>query len=164
MRRAPQLGLKAPAFATERHQLLMPAGSALHAEESVFEAPAFEVRLELFVDEVGERDTFGIKAFEKPREVLFDKGVEGSLLGAVTFVRGCVTGQSRSRAGGHLSSAVMGVGPGCGLLRERIYGTPCRVMQDTASPFIRVALNSAGSQNPMSRDLAVAGLDLRSSG
>ena len=137
---------------------------AFHAEESVFEAPAFEVRLELFVDEVGERDTFGIKAFEKPREVLFDKGVEGSLLRAVMFVRGCVTGQSRSRAGGHLSSAVMGVGPGCGLLRERIYGTPCRVMQDTASPFIRVALNSAGSQNPMSRDLAVAGLDLRSSG
>ena len=137
----------------------MPAGIALHAEES-----AFEVRLELFVDEVGERDTFGIKALEKPREVLFDEGVEGSLFRAVTFVRGCVTGQSRSRAGGHLASAVMGVGPECGLLRERVYGTPCRVMQDTASPLMRVALDSAVSQNPMSRDLTVAGLDLRSSG
>ena len=54
MRRAPQLGLKAPAFATERHQFLMPAGIALHAQESVLEAPAFQERLELFFDEVGE--------------------------------------------------------------------------------------------------------------
>ena len=64
----------------------------------MFEAPAFEVRLELSDDEVGERDTFGIEAFEKPREVLFDEGVERGLLRAVTFVRGCVTGQSRSGA------------------------------------------------------------------
>ena len=34
-------------------------------------------------------------------------------------------------------------------------------MQDTASPFMRVALDSAEPQNFMSRDLAVAGLDLR---
>ena len=54
MRRAPQLGLKAPAFATERHQLFMPAGIALDAQESVFEAPAFQERLELFFDELGE--------------------------------------------------------------------------------------------------------------
>ena len=52
---------------------------------------------------------------------------------------GGVAEQSRSRAGGHRPSAVMGVGPECGPLRERIYGTPCRVMQDTASPFMRVA-------------------------
>ena len=44
---------ESPALATERHQLLMPAGIALHAQESVFEAPAFQVRLELFDDEVG---------------------------------------------------------------------------------------------------------------
>ncbi len=54
IRRAPQLGLKAAAFATERHQLLMPAGIALDAQESVFEAPAFQERLELFFDELGE--------------------------------------------------------------------------------------------------------------
>ena len=106
---------EAAALATEPHQLLVPAGIALHTQESVFEARAFQVRLELFDDEVGERDAFGIKAFEKPREVLLDEGVERGLLGAVTFVRGCVTGKSRSRAGGHLSSVVMGVGPGGGL-------------------------------------------------
>ena len=105
----------------------MPAGIAFDAQESVFEAPALQVRLELFDDEVGERDTFGIKAFEKPREVLLDEGVEWSLLRAVTFVRGCVAEQSRSRAGGHRSSVVMGVGSGCGLFRERSYGTACRV-------------------------------------
>ena len=38
----------------------MAAGIALDAQESVFEAPAFQIRLELFDDEVGERDTFGI--------------------------------------------------------------------------------------------------------
>ena len=32
----------------------MPAGLALDAQESVFETPAFQERLELFVDEVGE--------------------------------------------------------------------------------------------------------------
>ena len=100
---------EAAALATERHQLLMPAGIAFDAQESVFEAPALQVRLELFDDEAGERDTFGIKAFEKPRKVLFDEGVERGLLGAVMFVRGCVTGQCRSRAGGHRSSVVMGV-------------------------------------------------------
>ena len=78
-----------------------------------------------------------------------DEGVEWGLLGAVTFVRGCVTGKSRSRAGGHLSSVVMGVGPGCGLFWVRSYGTACRVTQDTASPFMRVAPDSAGSRNPM---------------
>ena len=87
----------------------MPAGIALDAQESVFEAPAFQVRLELFDDEVGERDTFGVEPFEKPREVLFDEGVEGSLPQAVTFVRECVTGESQSGAGGHRLSAVMGV-------------------------------------------------------
>ena len=119
---------EAAALATERHQLLVPAGIALDAQESVFEAPALQVRLELFDDEVGERDTFGIKAFEKLRVVLLDEGVEWSLLGAVPFVRGGVAGQSRSRAGGHRSSVVMGVGSGCGLLRVRSDGTPCRVM------------------------------------
>ena len=98
-----------PALATERHQLLVPAGIALDAQESVFEASALQVRLALFDDEVGERDTFGIKTFEKPREVLLDEGVERGLLGAVTFVRGYVAGQSRSRAGGHRSSVVMEV-------------------------------------------------------
>ena len=44
MRRAPQLGLKSPALATERHQLLIPAGIALDPEESLFEAPAFQAR------------------------------------------------------------------------------------------------------------------------
>ena len=39
-------------------------------QKSVFEAPALQVRLELFDDEVGERDTFGIKAFEKPQTPL----------------------------------------------------------------------------------------------
>ena len=53
--------------------------------------------------------------------------VEWGLLGAVTFVRECVAGQSRSCAGGHRSFTVMGVGPGCGVLRVRIYGTACRV-------------------------------------
>ena len=33
--------------------LFMPAGIALDPEESVFEAFAFQVRLELFVDELG---------------------------------------------------------------------------------------------------------------
>ena len=87
----------------------MAAGIAFDAQESVFEAPALQVRLELFDDEMGERDSFGIKAFEKPREVLLDEGVEWGLLGAVTFVRGCVAEQSRSRAGGHRSSVVMDV-------------------------------------------------------
>ena len=45
---------KARAFATERHQLLMPAGIALDAQESVIEAHAFQVGLELFFDERGE--------------------------------------------------------------------------------------------------------------
>ena len=45
---------ESPALATERHQLFMPAGIALHAQDSVFEAPAFQVRLELVVDELGE--------------------------------------------------------------------------------------------------------------
>ena len=58
---------EAAALATERHQLLVPAGIALHTEESVFEAPAFQVRLELFDDEVGERDPFGIKACSRNR-------------------------------------------------------------------------------------------------
>ena len=44
MRRAPQLGLKAPALATERHQLFMPAGIALDAQESVFEAACAQQR------------------------------------------------------------------------------------------------------------------------
>ena len=98
-----------PALATERHQLLMAAGIAFDAQESVFEAPAFEVRLELFDDEVGERDTIGVEPLEKPREVLLDEGVERGLLRAVTFVRGCVTGESRSGSGGHRLSVVMGV-------------------------------------------------------
>ena len=76
----------------------------------------------------GERYTFGIKAFEKPREVLFDKGVEGSLLRAVTFVRGCVTGKSQSGAGGHRLSAVRALGSGCGLAQERPWRIPCRVV------------------------------------
>ena len=59
--------------------------------------------------------------------VALDEGVEWGLLGAVPFVRGCVAGQSRSRAGGHRSFAVMGVGPGCGPLRERSDGAACRV-------------------------------------
>ena len=42
------------ALATERHELLMPAGFALDAQESVFETPTLEVRLELFHDEVGQ--------------------------------------------------------------------------------------------------------------
>ena len=100
---------EAAALATEPHQLLVPAGVALHAQESVFEAPAIQVRLELFDDEMGERDTFGIKAFEKPREVLLDEGVEWGLLRAVTFVLRRVTGQSRSGAGSHRLSAIMGV-------------------------------------------------------
>ena len=95
-----------PALATVRHQLFMSAGIAFDAQESVFEAPALQVRLERFDDEVGERDTFGIKTFEKPREVLLDEGVVWGLLGAVPFVRGHVAGQSRSRAGGHRSSVV----------------------------------------------------------
>ena len=78
------------------------AGIALHAQESVFEATAFQVRLELFSDEVGERDSFGFEPLEKPREVLFDEGVEGSLLRAVTFVCRCVAGQSQSRVGDHV--------------------------------------------------------------
>ena len=41
---------------TERHQLFMPGGIALHAQESVFEAPAFEVRPELFVVGAGFRN------------------------------------------------------------------------------------------------------------
>ena len=45
---------EAAAFATERHELLMPAGLALDAQESVFETPTLEVRLELFHDEVGQ--------------------------------------------------------------------------------------------------------------
>ena len=100
---------ESPAFATERHQLLMPAGIALDAQKSVFEAPAFEVRLELSVDEEGQRDSFGFEALEKPREVLFDESVERGLLRAVTFVRGRITGRSRSRAGDHRSSVVMRV-------------------------------------------------------
>ena len=48
----------------------MVAGIAFDAQESVFEASAFEVRLELFDDEVGERDTIGVEPLEKPREVL----------------------------------------------------------------------------------------------
>ena len=45
---------EAAALATERHQLFMSAGIALDAQEFLFEAPAFQVRLELFSDEVGE--------------------------------------------------------------------------------------------------------------
>ena len=45
---------EAAALATERHRLLMPAGIALDAQESVFEAPAFQERLELFFDELGQ--------------------------------------------------------------------------------------------------------------
>ena len=100
----------------------MPAGIALDAQESVFEAPAFQVRLELFFDELGERGSIGSEPFEKPREVLVDEGVKGGLLRAVTFVRGCVAGQSQSRAGGHRSSAVIGVvlrmGSGSGAVIE----------------------------------------------
>ena len=71
---------EAAALATEPHQLLMAAGIALHTQESVFEARAFQGRLALFDDEVGERDTFGIKAFEKPREVLRGAGARVRLL------------------------------------------------------------------------------------
>ena len=45
---------QAAALATERHELLMLAGLALDAQESVFETPTLEVRLELFQDEVGQ--------------------------------------------------------------------------------------------------------------
>lgn len=41
--------------------------------------------------------------------MLFDEGVERGLHRAATFVRGCVTGQSRSGTGGHRSSAFIGV-------------------------------------------------------
>ena len=109
MRRAPQLGLKSPALATERHQLLMAAGIALDAQESVFEAPAFQVRLELFVDEAGQRGSFGFKPFEKPREVLFDESVERGLLRAVTLVHNWVAGEGERCTGDHWSSAVMGI-------------------------------------------------------
>ena len=40
---------EAAAFATEPYQFLIPADIALDTRESVFEAPAFEVRLELFL-------------------------------------------------------------------------------------------------------------------
>ena len=63
---------EAAAFATERLQPLMPAGIAFDPQESVFEAPAFQVRLELFFDEVGAWDSFGFEPFEKPREVAFE--------------------------------------------------------------------------------------------
>ena len=49
----PAAWAESAALATERHQLLVLAGIALDAQESVFEAPALQVRLELFDDEVG---------------------------------------------------------------------------------------------------------------
>ena len=75
----------------------------------MFEAPALEVRLELFVDEPGQRDSFGFEPFDKSREVLFDESVQGGLLRAVTFVRNWVAVEGKSRAGDHRSFAVMGV-------------------------------------------------------
>ena len=38
---------------TENGRVVVPAGLALDAQEFVFEAPAFQVRLELFFDELG---------------------------------------------------------------------------------------------------------------
>ena len=40
----------------------------------------------------------GVEPFEKPWEVLLDEGVERGLLGAVTFVRGCVARRARARS------------------------------------------------------------------
>ena len=99
---------EAAAFATERHELLVPAGLALDAQESVFEAPAFEVRLELFLDEVRQRDCLGFEVLQKPRIVLFDEGIEGGVLRAVAFVRDRVTWEGECGAGGHRSSTNMG--------------------------------------------------------
>ena len=48
MRRALQLGQKPRHFLAERHQLLVPVNLEPDAQESVFEALAFEVRFEHF--------------------------------------------------------------------------------------------------------------------
>ena len=45
---------EAPAFATGCLQLRMPAGITLDPKEPALETPAFQVRLVLFVDAVGE--------------------------------------------------------------------------------------------------------------
>ena len=63
----------------------MPAGIALDGQESVFEALAFQVRFQLFLDDVGKRNPFGFEPLEKSRKPLVDKGAEGSLLRAVTI-------------------------------------------------------------------------------
>ena len=56
-----------------------------------------------------ERERLKALERENPREVLVDESVEGGLLREVTLVRACVTVESKSRAGGHRSCAVMGV-------------------------------------------------------
>ena len=62
------------------------------------------------------------------REVLFDEGVEWSPLRAVTFVQGCVAGQSRSRAGGYRRYTVR---------RWAIRNTRMRALSSTISAMIR---------------------------
>ena len=54
-----------------------------------------------------ERERLKALERENPREVLVDESVEGGLLREVTLVRACVTVESKSRAGGHWSCAVM---------------------------------------------------------
>ena len=62
---------EAAAFVAERHQLLVPEILALDAQESVFEAPAFEVRFDHFFGEAGQRDSLGFETFQKPGQGYF---------------------------------------------------------------------------------------------
>ena len=49
-------------LATERHRLLIAAGISFDTEESVFEAPAYRVRVNLFLDDVAKGDSSGAHA------------------------------------------------------------------------------------------------------
>lgn len=48
---------KSTAFATEGHQMLVTALGTLHAQKSVFEPPATQIRLEFLAHEAGQRCT-----------------------------------------------------------------------------------------------------------
>ena len=76
---------------------------------------------------------------------------EGSVLRAVTFVRGCVTGEGECRAGGHRRSTVMGWGftmrPGSGMVIENSVPSGVRHRLAGHAQTARAAEEHAGGRH-----------------
>jgi len=85
---SPTAGAEATALAAERHQVLMLAAVALHAQKAVFQKAALQVVLELLAHESGKMPARALDLLHESGEMPGDNGVEGGLFRPVAVVGG----------------------------------------------------------------------------